>query len=603
VKRWIAGLGAAMVLLSGWYVYRLAWGVPLNINHFADRSTIRLLLDYPGLLTSLGAIDNTVLDFHSHRLADLSPQAEQERVALLRRVVGQLGEYDRTSLRGQQALTYDYLQWAWGARLALYEHPYHFTNLEYYGPYPVNQTSGAQEIPLTVLSEFQRIVDQESADRFLERMGAIPVYLDHLGQAMRVRAALGVVPPRVIMDRLITRVEHLLSQPLDSWSVYTAFAAGIGKLPVGDEERRALLDRAWAQMELVVLPAYEDYLLMLRELHADAPATAGIWALPGGDAYYRALLRFYTTSDLEPGEIHQLGLERVEAIGREMAEALADLGYARGSLTARLAALAQASAETWPVGEPRTGALLSAYQQLTDELVEGAEPAFRGFDITPVEVRRVPAEEELGSPTAYYRSPALDGSRPGYFYVNLGQQIPHEPFSMRTLVAHEAVPGHHLMYASMQSLHDLPMVRRIDYLAAYSEGWALYAERLVFELGQHDPMSDIGRLQAEMFRAVRLVVDTGIHYRRWTREQAIDYMIEQTGMARVEVVSEIERYIAMPGQACAYMVGMLEILAMREDAKARQGQRFTLPDFHYALLRNGPLPMSVLGREVERSLR
>ncbi len=602
MKRWVAGLAIAVLLLGGWYVYRLAWGLPLNINHFADRTTIRLLLQFPDLLTSLGTVDNTLLDFHSHRLPDLSPQAEQRRAALLREAFGQLDAYDRNKLRGQQALTYDYLEWAWGARLALYEHPYHFTNLQYYGPYPVNQTSGAQEIPLTVLAEFQRIVDEESAARFLERAGAVPIYLDDLATALRVRAEQGVLPPRVIMDRLITRVEYLLEQPLDSWSTYKAFAAGIEALPLAEEDRKAWLDRGWAQLELVVLPAYEDYLLTLRELYPQAPESVGIWALPGGDQYYRALLNFYTTSDLQPGEIHELGLERVEAIGRAMTDALADLGYESGTLSERLAELSRDHANAWPAGVSRGPALLSAYQQQADELSVAVAPAFRGFRITPVEVRRVPAEEELGSPTAYYRSAALDGSRPAYFYVNLGAQIPHEPYGMRTLVAHEAAPGHHLMYAAMRTLGDIPLVRRVDYLAAYAEGWALYGERLVFELGLHDPLSDIGRLQAEMFRAVRLVVDTGMHYRRWTREQAIDYMLEQTGMARVEVVSEIERYIAQPGQACAYMVGMLEILAMRDAAQSRQGKRFNLPDFHAAILGNGPLPMSVLAREVERSL-
>ena len=187
--------------------------------------------------------------------------------------------------------------------------------------------------------------------------------------------------------------------------------------------------------------------------------------------------------------------------------------------------------------------------------------------------------------------------------MNLGDPGLHEPFAMMTLAAHEGIPGHHLETVAARNAEGLPLSRRIDVISAYGEGWALYGERLVAELGLHDPVSDIGRLQAEMFRAVRLVVDTGIHRFRWTRERAIDYMVDHTGEPRATVTSEIDRYIALPGQACAYMVGMLEIMAMREEARQRLGEGFDLRAFHKALLRNGPLPLSALRREVERELR
>ncbi len=597
MKRLVGIALVAVLLLGGWYVYRLAWGVPLNINHFADRSAIRLLLEYPELLTMLGAADNTPLDFHSNRFSDLSPAADQRRQAMIETVQAQLAAYDDAELSGQQALTRGYLHWAWHDRMAPARFPYHFTNIAYIGPYPMNQTSGAQEVPLEVLSQYQRIVDEKSALRFLERMGSIPFYLDNLALGVESRAKLGVIPPRIVLRRLITRAEYLLESEPEDWSIYQAFEAQVRAADIDELRRRALLDRGFAQLELVVLPAYEDYLSFLRKLVARAPQTVGVWALPDGEAYYQALLEFYTTTDLTAAEVHRLGLARVEEIGREIDAALAALGYSEGSRVEKLQALTAAR----PPAQDRE-TVLDQYRLEAALVEQGIASAFAIEQVEPFEVRAVPREKELGAPFAYYSPASLDGGRPGYFYVNLVDLSQHEPFAMRSLVAHEAIPGHHYQFSAAHMAEGLPLVRGSDVINAYAEGWALYAERLVAELGLHDEATDIGRLQAEMFRAVRLVVDTGIHHFRWSREQAIDYMLEQTGRPRVDVVSEIERYIAMPGQACAYMVGMLEILDMREQARARQGEAFSLPAFHDVVLKNGALPLSLLRSEVERQL-
>ncbi len=597
MKRWLGALALFALLAIGWYSYRLVWGIPLNINHFADRSSIKLLLEYPELLTMLGAADNTALDFHSHRFSDLSPAAEQRRRQMVERIQTQLAAYDDVELAGQQALTRGYLHWAWHDRMAPGRFPYHFTNIVYAGPYPVNQTSGAQEMPLETLSLYQRFEDEKGALRFLERMGAIPFFLDNLRQAVSARTEMGVMPPRVILDRLIKRTESLLELSPEEWSIYQAFHTQMANSKIDELRRQALLDRGFAQLELVVIPAYEDYLGFLWQLAARAPTTVGVWALPEGEAYYQALLQFYTTTGLSAEEIHQLGLDRVADIGRQMDAALASLGYNAASRVENLRALTAARP---PTEDP--GQVLAQYQEEAALVEEGIAPAFDIDEVEPFEVRRVPPEQEIGAPFAYYTPASLDGSRPGYFYVNLVDLSQHEPFTMRTLVAHEAIPGHHYQSSAAHGARGIPMVRGSDVIGAYSEGWALYAERLVAELGLHDPATDIGRLQAEMFRAVRLVVDTGIHHYRWTREQAIDYMLAETGRPRVDVVSEIERYIAMPGQATGYMVGMLEILDMREQARARQGQAFSLPAFHDVVLRNGSLPLSLLRSEVEKQL-
>ena len=602
MKRRFGVLALLLLLVGGWYGYRLVWGVPLNIDHFADRSAFRVLYEFPGLMTLFGLGDNTLLDFHSDRLSDLSPEAERRRIDLLRRINLQLNTYDREALEGQQRLTLEYLDWSWGSRLSLYDFPYHFTNLAYAGPYPLNQTSGAQEIPLEVLSQHQQVVDEQSAGRFLDRLAAVPVYLVRLQEAAEYRAELGVIPPRVVLRRLIERAEWMLKQPLSDWSVYTALRDQLQALPLDNTRRDALMDKARAQLETAVVPAWLDYLEFLYSLLERAPDSVGVWVLPDGEAYYDALLAYYTTSSLDAREVHRLGLARVAEIGEEMSAGLAALGYIEGTLGDRVRALTADQSASQGGGGSGREAVLAEYRRMIGYLEEGTGPVFGDLGSAPLQVVPVPPEVEAGAPLAYYRGPTLDGNRPGRFFVNLADPAVHQPFAMLTLAAHEGIPGHHLETVAARNAEDIPMSRRFDVISAYGEGWALYAERLVSELGLHDAVSDIGRLQAEMFRAVRLVVDTGIHRFRWSRERAIDYMVEHTGESRPVAVSEIERYIAVPGQACAYMVGMLEIMAIREEARQRLGENFELREFHRAVLANGPLPLPALRREIERAL-
>ena len=603
MKRYLLAALSVLLLVGAWFGYRLIWGLPLDINHFADRNAIRMLLSRPELITMVGAIENTPLDFHSNRLSDFSPATEQLMVEQMRRDEQDLRLYDRDELEGQRRLTYDYLDWTYRARLSLYDFPYHFFNVLYSGPYPVNQIDGAQELALTTLSQFQQVVDEASAERYLERMAATPAFLDQLLSAVDHREAIGVVPPRVIVDRLIERAEALIAMPPSDWSAYRRFASQLAEIAMDDGERDALLARNLDLIEQDILPAYISYLAYLERLRETAPEAVGVWRLPRGLEYYQALLSLYTTTDMTPDEIHQLGLKRVAEIRTQMSALLVTLGYEDGSFEDRLQLFVNSPEAVW-VDEPGVREeILAEYKRHNDELKAGTASAFRDMPDAPLEVRRVPPEEEIGSAGAFYRPPALDGSRPGVFYVNLRNTADTQRFAMRSLTAHEGIPGHHFDTITSQALTGLPTVRKLDYITAHGEGWALYAERLVAELDLHDAFSDMGRLQQEMFRAVRLVVDTGMHAQQWTREQAIDYMLAQTGMARGDVVSEIERYISMPGQACAYMVGMLEILALREEARQRQGEAFNLPDFHQVMLGNGALPLAVLRQEAERELQ
>jgi uncharacterized protein (DUF885 family) len=344
---------------------------------------------------------------------------------------------------------------------------------------------------------------------------------------------------------------------------------------------------------------------MTAALEAQRPAAgiqaAGVGRLPDGAAYYAAMLRQMTTTDYTPDQVHQLGLSEIARINGEMDALLKSQGLSVGTVAERVQALHKDPRFLLPNDEPGRKALLDKYQQILDEVNARMPEYFRTVPAARLTVQRVPAAAEKGSAAAYYDQPAMDGSRPGAFFVNLRDVGETATWTMKTLAYHEGIPGHHFQISTALNLKNLPLIRQQTLYSAYAEGWALYAERLAAEIGMYkdDPFGDLGRLEAEMFRAARLVVDTGMHAKNWTREQAIAYMVGTTGMNESEVVSEVERYMGLPGQACAYKVGQLKILELRERAKAALGDKFNLKDFHSVVLDNGGLPLMLLDKMVD----
>jgi uncharacterized protein (DUF885 family) len=315
------------------------------------------------------------------------------------------------------------------------------------------------------------------------------------------------------------------------------------------------------------------------------------------------MLKQNTTTDLEPEQVHQIGLAEVDRIKGEMFAILQDEGYdVEGkTLGEIIQALNKEERFLFPNDDDGRAMVIEEYNRILAEINANLDDA---FDIRPkagLEVKRVPEFKEEGSPGAYYNQPAMDGSRGGVFYANLRNVHESVKFGMKTLAYHEGIPGHHFQIAIQSELEGVPVFRTLGIFTAYVEGWALYSEQLAWELGfyENDPFGNLGRLQAEMFRAVRLVVDTGIHYKKWTREEAIDYMVANTGMTTTEVTTEIERYIVMPGQACAYKIGMLKILELREKAKLALGENFDLREFHNVVLKNGAVPLDILEELVD----
>jgi uncharacterized protein (DUF885 family) len=390
-----------------------------------------------------------------------------------------------------------------------------------------------------------------------------------------------------------------ISSAVTSNILYVNFETKVDAIADISQEQKAAYKRQVEEaIEQTVFPAYQSLIDFMEKLNLSATDDAGAWKLPDGDKYYRFMLKVNTSTDLNPEELYNLGLSEVARIKEEMNTILEAEGYADSTKTIGeiVQKLNKEERFLYPDNDAGREMIIAEYNSILEEVKEGLGEA---FDMTPkagLEVKRVPPFKEEGTPFAYYEGPTLDGSKGGVFFTNLRSPKDIVKFGMKTLAYHEGIPGHHFQIAIQNELKGLPTFRTVIPFIAYMEGWALYTEQLAWELGfyENDPFGNLGRLQAEMFRAVRLVVDVGMHYKRWTREEAIGFMIANTGIPTNEVISEINRYVVTPGQACAYKVGMMKILELREKAKQELGSRFDLKEFHNAVLQNGAVPLDIL---------
>jgi uncharacterized protein (DUF885 family) len=420
---------------------------------------------------------------------------------------------------------------------------------------------------------------------------------------MQRQAREGVVLPPSLLERSLGVIHDTVSAAPEQNALVTTFLQRMARVKSLEAARRLRLAReAVEALRTRVYPAYARMSAALAALRpAAAPQAAGVGRLPDGAAYYALQLKQNTTTDYTPGQVHALGLAEVARISGEMDGLLTAQGLRAGSVGERMAALGKDPRFLLPNGDEGRRQALARYQQILDEVAARMPEYFRTLPGKRLTVERVPASQERGTSGAYYQQAAMDGSRPGTFFANLRNMSEVPTWGMKTLAYHEGIPGHHLQISTALGLKDLPLIREQTLYTAYAEGWALYAEQLAAEIGMYkdDPWGNLGRLQAELLRAARLVVDTGIHARGWTREQAISYMVATTGKAEAEVASEVERYMAMPGQACAYKVGELKILELRAKAQAALGSKFKLKDFHTVILENGGVPLTLLEQLVD----
>lgn len=584
-----------LVFLSSTLILHTILFKPITLGLFYEKVFWESVLDDPEYLTSLGVLNNLGIEGYQKKLTDISIEKQKQDLGKAKKNLEILLSYGKDGLADQELLSFEILEWSLRLRIAGEKFLFH--------DYPANQLFGVQSQLPTFLATQHPLKSSKDVENYIVRLGAVPNKIDQLIAGILLRDKNRILPPDFILDRLISEVSGFVSSPARENILYTAFEKKLRKIEsIPKEKQDSYLIQVQNSIVTQIFPSYLKLLNLFNEQRKHADSKAGVWKLPDGDQYYSHELKKHTTTELSPEEIHNIGLNEVARIQTEMKTILKGLGKNQ-TIPVAMAALRKEPKFLFPDTEEGKLQALEEYKKILMDSEEKTKALFLRMPEGKVEVERIPVFKEKTAPGAYYDEPALDGSRPGIFYANLRDTKEIPKFGMRTLTYHEAIPGHHLQIAIMQELKGLPRFRNTITFTAYVEGWALYAERLAKDYRFfEDPYSDLGRLQAELFRAVRLVVDTGIHYKRWTREEAISYMMQNTGMAPKDVTAEIERYIVYPGQACSYKLGMLKILELRERVRERKKEQFDIREFHSVVLDSGSLPLTILESLVKDKL-
>ena len=473
--------------------------------------------------------------------------------------------------------------------------------------YPISQrTCVHAQIP-TFLINIHKIESVKDAKAFIARLNAIPKAFDQTIVNLQVREDKGVIAPRFVFPLVLDACHKVIQgKPIDSSTNYSPllddFTEKIGELrDVDSATRDRLLADAMKALKESVKPAYEKLIAFLESQSERANDNAGVWKFPDGADYYRSALHLATTTNVSAGEIHELGLKEVSRIHAEISKIKHKVGF-EGDLHAFFKFMRDDRQFYLPDTDGGRAKYLVNAVGVIDEMKKHLDELFARKPKADIVVKAVEKFRERSAGHAFYQRPAPDGTRPGVFYVNLREMRSNPTYQLEALAYHEGIPGHHMQTAIAQELTDVPKFRKFSHAyTAYAEGWGLYSEVTPKEIGMYrDPYSDLGRLAQELWRAARLVVDTGIHNKRWTRQQATDYLRQNTPNSEADCIDSINRYIVNPGQATAYTIGMIKILELRKKAKEQLGSKFDIRQFHDVVLKNGPLPLDVLDELVNR---
>jgi uncharacterized protein (DUF885 family) len=556
----------------------------LTLDEFFETSFRELMMRDPEWVTTEGLTAN--FGTSNTGLTDLSDSYVRETQDLQNAILERLLTYDRSALSPEQQISYDVYAW--------YLDDLVRQQAFMYDDYPITHfVTGIQYQVIQLFTDIQPLTNKEDAEAYIERLRQVDAKFAGLVEGLELRKQSGVVLPRFLFGWVMGDIRGIANAPAERTPFYTAFEAKVQALDLSSQEEQALLQSAQQAIEESVIPAFASLTSELEALQKVAPTTIGASTLPDGEAYYAQMLRHFTTTDMTATEIHELGLRELARIQTDIRAAFEALGYDPDRSIADLYAQAESD------GGTVTGKQISEQYEALIRTASGNLGA--AFDLRP----KAEVVVFAGDSGDFYVSAALDGSRPGAFYARIGGGAT-PLLGMPSVTYHETIPGHHLQIALAQE-SDLPLFRNIVTFLGYTEGWALYAEQLAYELGWYDGdtagidgrYGNLGRLRDQAFRAARLVVDTGIHTQGWGFDQAVQYMVENVGRDPQMLQFEVSRYITWPGQATAYMVGMLEIQELRQRAMDELGEQFDLKAFHRVVLQNGSMPLDILERVVD----
>ncbi|MGH8251232.1 MAG: DUF885 domain-containing protein [Steroidobacteraceae bacterium] len=595
-REFIAGTGSAIAALAN--LTACAKREPAgNVEAQLGEISEGLLVDYPENATVLGIDTGTRTALKSQ----LSNRSAAGQEAIARRVAARLDRMagiDADALDEAARIDLDVVRTAHETAAEGFKFPYGEVALLNQNwswrnaPYIVAQNTGAfLEIP-TLLEEQHTVTRREDADAYLARLAAYAGQIDGETERLRTAAAQGVIAPDFILDKTLAQIRLARGGDTASWSVVASFAKKTASIPGGHADRAAKI----AAEQIV--PALERQTAELASQRARATAEAGVWKLPLGDAWYAWALRAATTTRMTPDEIHERGREELAALQAEMNTILKGQGLAHGTVGERMTAIGKDPRYQYPDDDSGRAEIMAYLEERIVDIRARLPRAFATLVPGNFEIKRMAPEVEPGAPGAYGGPGSIDGEVPGKFWINLRTTELWRSYSLPTLTYHESLPGH---VWQGEYAFKLPLVRSLLAFNAYSEGWALYAEQLADELGvyENNPVGRLGYLQSIAFRACRLVVDTGLHAKRWTREQAIRWFAETNGSGIEEVTSEVDRYCAWPGQACGYKVGHSEINRLRAKVQRALGARYDLRQFNDVVVQGGGVPMVVLARKID----
>jgi uncharacterized protein (DUF885 family) len=592
-RTFIASSGAAALAAT---VPAAALGQPragsgdAALNALFERIFQQAVQRSPELATQLG-LDK---DANASLKGRLSPRTLEERAAQTARVkeaLASLEAVDRRTLSPAARLNLEVVTYSLDTQIAA---PQRFGLDSAIRPYRIFQQGGAYFSVPDFLNTAHTIDAKADAEAYLSRLEAFAVALDQDSAMQRIEAARGYVAPAWSLDLTLGQMAKLRERQADESSIVQSLAKRAKAKDIDGRWER----RASKIVEERVYPALDRQMALVRELKASTQPGDGVWRVPHGDEIYAVALEQATTTRFTPAEVHKMGLQQVAQISAELDRILKGQGFTRGSVGERLAALNVTPSQVYANTDEGRAELIAGLNESARAMDARLPAAFATLPGAPLEIRRVPPEIQDGASNGYYNRASLDGSRPAIYFINLKDTGDWPKYSLPALTYHEGTPGHHLQISLAQESKDIPTLRKVGGFSAYSEGWALYAEQLADELGAYaTPLERAGYLQSFLFRAARLVVDTGLHSQKWSREKATDYLVATTGFARPRSQREVERYCTQAGQACSYKVGHMAWSRARDEAKRSLGRRFDLKQFH-EILKDGAMPLTILERRI-----
>ncbi len=526
---------------------------------------------------------------------DLSDERAQQDLQIAKDNLDKVNQIDESKLDAQTKVSLDIMKLNLQQEIADFKWRFH--------NYPLNQMFGIHSQVPSLLINQHTISELADAEAYIARLEKVAPLFDQVIDGINTRAERGIIAPKFVYPYIISDSKNIINgAPFsegDDSTLLADFSGKIAQLEISDNEKQALIDRATAALKASVKPGYEKLISAVEVIQAKADDKDGAWKFPDGEAFFNNALARTTSTDLTAKEIHQIGLDEVARIHKEMKAIKDKVGF-EGDLAAFFEFMRHDPQFYYPETEQGRQRYLTEATQLIDTMKSRLDELFIVKPKADLTVKAVEAFREKSAGKAFYQSPTLDGKRPGIYYANLYRMSDMPTYQMEALAYHEGIPGHHMQRAISVELQGLPKFRKFSRFTAYTEGWGLYSELLPKEIGMYsDPYSDFGRLAMELWRACRLVVDTGIHAMKWDREQGIEYYVTNTPNPKPDAVKMVERHIVMPSQATAYKIGMLKILELRRKAETEMGDKFDIREFHDVVLKNGPVPLSVLAQYID----